>query len=321
MSKDENKAENVLNKKEGEMTDVEKMMADIINRNKEEAASSEKPESIGVSPTPPPKNRKVTVPPPDNLKIGASSASRTNREREAKINKIVKRRNDTNKVIILCLCAIIVVGAIVFSTVIRDIRMDNARDEQRVDNAVTDMTDEEMAKYDIEVPENAKIPKPMTEEELERAENGELDYDDGPIVIVSAGEQESTYQIVKDDVSWTDAQILAGNAGGHLATISSQEELDKITEMAEENGIEKLWIGCHRAGGDLVWENGENITFFVWGEGEPSYFDKGDKVDEDYVLLWNHNGKWVYNDSRNDPCKDYPEMYAGKIGYVIEIEN
>ena len=32
-----------------------------------------------------------------------------------------------------------------------------------------------------------------------------------------------------------------------------------------------------------------------------------------------NNGKWYYNDSRNDPCQDYGYMFNGKIGYVCEI--
>ena len=39
---------------------------------------------------------------------------------------------------------------------------------------------------------------------------------------------------------------------------------------------------------------------------------------EDYVMIWDHNG-WACNDNRNDPCHDYPDMYSGTMGYVVEF--
>ena len=37
-------------------------------------------------------------------------------------------------------------------------------------------------------------------------------------------------------------------------------------------------------------------------------------------MLWNHKG-WAYNDNRDDPCKDYPDMYSGTMGYVCEFND
>ena len=44
------------------------------------------------------------------------------------------------------------------------------------------------------------------------------------------------------------------------------------------------------------------------------------RSDEDYLLLWN-NGTWCYNDSRNDPAREFPELYSGTIGYICEYED
>ena len=102
--------------------------------------------------------------------------------------------------------------------------------------------------------------------------------------------------------------------------VTSEEELNRIIDLALANGVEKVWLGCHRENGQLVWENNETVTFYAWGPGEPSQFDAGDNVSEDYLLLWRLNGAWVYNDSRNDPVHDYPGMYSGQIGYVCEFD-
>jgi len=130
---------------------------------------------------------------------------------------------------------------------------------------------------------------------------------------------ESTYELVIEDVSWTQARDKCMEMGGHLAVVSTAEEFNKIVELAEENGVRKLWLGCHRIDGQLIWETTEQVEFYQWAPGEPSEYDWGDDVAEDYLLLWYHNG-WYYNDSRNDPVADYPEMYRGQIAYVCEFD-
>jgi hypothetical protein len=44
-------------------------------------------------------------------------------------------------------------------------------------------------------------------------------------------------------------------------------------------------------------------------------------VAEDYIMLWKNNGDWVYNDNRDDPYSDYPDMFDGIIGYVCEFND
>ena len=131
---------------------------------------------------------------------------------------------------------------------------------------------------------------------------------------------EHTYQFFREDKSWTEAQQACRDKGGYLAVVTSEEALNRIIDLALANGVEKVWLGCHRENGQLVWENNETVTFYAWGPGEPSQFDAGDNVSEDYLLLWRLNGAWVYNDSRNDPVHDYPGMYSGQIGYVCEFD-
>ena len=70
----------------------------------------------------------------------------------------------------------------------------------------------------------------------------------------------------------------------------------------------------------LSWLTDEAVSYYPWDEGEPSYQDGYDGTAEDYLLLWYHNGRWVYNDSRNDPVGDYPAAYSGRVGYVCEFD-
>ena len=134
-----------------------------------------------------------------------------------------------------------------------------------------------------------------------------------------SGSGEHSYEAIRADVSWIQAQQEARARGGYLVTINNREELDQVISLAEQAGFDRVWIGAHREGDNLVWESGEDVTFYFWDQGEPSYTDKGDGTAEDYLMLWEHGGVWCYNDSRENPLTDFYGMYGGRIGYVVEM--
>ena len=127
-----------------------------------------------------------------------------------------------------------------------------------------------------------------------------------------------TYEAVRADVGWMQAEQEAVNRGGYLVTINDEDELNQVIKLAEEAGIDRVWIGAHRADGNLVWSSGEDVTFYRWDEGEPSFTDKGDGTQEDFVMLWQRGGIWCYNDNRENPLTDFYGMYGGRTGYVVE---
>lgn len=220
-------------------------------------------------------------------------------ERERKIAEQRKKRRRRPVVGVLIVCALIIVTAIIINAMLRDFAWNSDREPQStagVQNGVNPTLEPGGAGVVI-------IPTaPVETQEPEQEEP-----------------KESTYQLFVEDVSWTEARDRCAERGGHLAVISSMEELNRVVALAEEAGISRIWIGCHRENGTLVWENSEEVMFYAWDVGEPSYEDGYDGAAEDYIMLWNHDG-WVYNDSRNDPVADYPEWYSGTIGYVCEFE-
>ena len=127
-----------------------------------------------------------------------------------------------------------------------------------------------------------------------------------------------TYEAIRADVGWLEAQQEALSRGGQLVTINSAEELQQVADLANQAGFDRVWIGAHRVDGNLVWESGEDVEFYQWDVGEPSFTDGGDGAAEDYVMLWYRNGTWVYNDSRENPLTNFYGMYGGRIGYVVE---
>ncbi len=217
-------------------------------------------------------------------------------ERERKIAAEARKRRRRPMVVILVLCAILIVVALLANAWLRDVIWED--DEQPSPTPTADNNSVLVAPPPSATPA-AEEPK---------------------------AKGESSYEIVQEDLSWTEARDRAEEMGGHLAVISDEEEFNKVVTLAADSGVRCLWIGLYREEGLNRWVTGETSSYYPWdtAAGEPSYVDSGDNVAEDYGMLW-YNGTgdqagWAYNDSRNDPVGDYPEWYSGQIGFVCEYE-
>ena len=66
--------------------------------------------------------------------------------------------------------------------------------------------------------------------------------------------------------------------GGHLATITSQAEMDELAALVDAQDIKNAWIGGYtsvRNGAAFGhWITGEVFDFAKWYPGEPSRNDK-----------------------------------------------
>lgn len=137
-------------------------------------------------------------------------------------------------------------------------------------------------------------------------------------------EERHRYELVVADVNWQEACDLARAAGGHLATITSEEEYQDICQLANqivaELELRYLWLGAQvgdNGWGDGSWITGEAWTFEVWYPGEPSGIGS-DGEPENVLCMWRvADGGWTFNDENPSLVSDYT---AGKIGYVIEFE-
>lgn len=140
-------------------------------------------------------------------------------------------------------------------------------------------------------------------------------------------EKEHIYRVVASDCTWTEANAECSEKGGHLVTITSQDEYEKVCRLADESGLSYLWMGARiYSTGDnwgSNWITGEDWTYSNWFPGEPSKVDS-DGTPEYYLCLWNVKYKgqykgWTFNDQRNDIIGAMPSV-KGKIGYIIEFD-
>ena len=81
-----------------------------------------------------------------------------------------------------------------------------------------------------------------------------------------------TYQFVPGEVTWDEAKVKAETMGGHLATVTSQQEHDWIgsTFGAALSASNRVWLGASAAENAWEWVTKEPFQFQRWAKGEPN---------------------------------------------------
>ena len=120
---------------------------------------------------------------------------------------------------------------------------------------------------------------------------------------------ESDYYFSNVDTTWYEADNMSDNVGGHLVTISSEEENDFISSLIQQTG-NNSWIGFSDIAteGDWVWTTGEDVVYTNWAAGEPN-----DQNDEDCAEMYG-DGSW------NDNQCDWDRAFIMEVDNYIDLE-
>ncbi len=98
------------------------------------------------------------------------------------------------------------------------------------------------------------------------------------------------YYLVKKQMTWPEAKLFAEDAGGYLAVITSEEELNAIAALIPEIKTARPWIGAtdELEDGTWRWVNGEAFEYTHWAKGEPNNY-KGPQM---YLRISNKSLEW-----------------------------
>lgn len=146
-----------------------------------------------------------------------------------------------------------------------------------------------------------------------------------PVKRTGVEKHKSRYEAFREDKTWSEANNICMSKGGHLVTITSQQEEQQIISLVESKGIEFAWMGGYTSERDngvfAHWVTGEEWSYQNWFPGEPSHTDL-DGAPEFYLLLWKIRGQWSWNDERDNmfEAPDAAARISGKAGYVCEYE-
>jgi len=129
---------------------------------------------------------------------------------------------------------------------------------------------------------------------------------DGDGLSDSVEAEGSAYRMVPGTFTWAEADADATARGGHLFTLSSDEEHQTLVDFIGEDAFtNSLWIGAFRSdtnSSDWQWTTGEEFIFTRWHYDSPQ------------DALWVAYDAWA-----QQVWRDVPSW--GRFAYILEYEN
>lgn len=136
-------------------------------------------------------------------------------------------------------------------------------------------------------------------------------------LMISRGPKEThvehRYTLVRQAMTWSDAESYCESNGGYLASITSQDEWNQVLGILPSSGLTVCWIGGFGSGGSWYWANGDSFSYTRWASGEPN----NDGGNEGRIAMLKSNGSWGWYDVPNDVSDVYS---ASKMGFIMEQE-
>jgi len=123
----------------------------------------------------------------------------------------------------------------------------------------------------------------------------------------------SAYYVYNKHMTWEEAKQFCEQVGGHLAVITSEEEMKAVVDVVEKSGIREpyIWLGsCRNENGTFEWITGEPMVYTNWDSGEPNNAGGNEPC-----MMMYHNGTW------NDASDSGNFANSGDMAFVCEWES
>lgn len=103
-----------------------------------------------------------------------------------------------------------------------------------------------------------------------------------------------SYKLYELNMTWEDAQEYFKDNGGHLATITSQEENDFLFNYIISQSCDSAYFGAtdKENEGNWIWITGEEFIYSNWHNNEPN----NERGDENYAMFYYKYPDGTWND-------------------------
>ena len=129
--------------------------------------------------------------------------------------------------------------------------------------------------------------------------------------VISSYNDGHRYELYDDILTWQEAKEKCEELGGHLVTITSQEEQDILVSLMNAGRRTCYFIGSSLQNGKMSWITGEDFDYTNWNTGEPNNYEGKENIGNMY-----RNGTW--NDTNDQEvgwgfiCEYEPEPTSVK---------
>jgi len=121
----------------------------------------------------------------------------------------------------------------------------------------------------------------------------------------------SAYQVFDIGMTWHEAKAYCESLGGHLVTITSQEEQEHIRQLISSESKEAYWLGAKRSDNnwdEWEWISEEMFAYTNWADWEPN----GSGA---YMQMFAESGRW--DDTLADVNYEGGQKYWN-MGFICE---
>ena len=146
--------------------------------------------------------------------------------------------------------------------------------------------------------------------------------DDGALVVdidVTVAQSDSRVQLWSSGLSkqygtssWGGAQMVCMTKGGHIPSVTSSVQWQKVQDFLAEHKLTSAWLGGSdkRREAEWFWSDGRKWSFTHWAAGQPD--NKG--FDEDCLMT--ENGTWV-----DTSCDNLNVAVVCEVPKLVHIES
>ena len=125
-----------------------------------------------------------------------------------------------------------------------------------------------------------------------------------------------TYRLVKESLTWEQAKVRAEELGGHLVSITSEEENHIVKQLVVNSGLTAVWLGAtdKKVEGKWQWVTNEEFEYSYWGKINTDSWEPngGNNCNCLVFYLGNYaNGIFRWDDTYNDNPMS---------GFIVEFE-
>ena len=125
-----------------------------------------------------------------------------------------------------------------------------------------------------------------------------------------------SYALYDKSMTWHEAKAFCESLGGHLAAVTTQDELNFVAGLIEKGSVDAYWLGAtdEKVEGQWEWITGEPWSYSNWGDLNPDNYGNN----EHYLGMMRVAQKWEITSAGVAQWNDFTDTDLIVGGFICE---